>query len=136
MRKPSRSPSPKAACGSSQEAPTPASCSSICAASSSQGEAAAKALEGAGLACNKNLIPFDPEPAELASGLRLPSNAGKTRGFGTTEFHMIGGWIVRVLDALTAGSAAGTVQAEVREQVRSFCRRFPIYPGLQQESRA
>ncbi len=100
-----------------------------------KGEAAAKALEAAGLACNKNLIPFDPEPPELASGLRLSSNAGTTRGFGTAEFRTIGGWIVRVLDALTAGPAAAA-QAEVREQVRSLCQNFPIYPGLQEESRA
>jgi glycine hydroxymethyltransferase len=100
------------------------------------GEAAAKALERAGLACNKNLIPFDPEPAELASGLRLSSNAGTTRGFGTAEFSTIGGWILRVLDALAAGPGALAVQAEVREEVRSLCRRFPIYPDLPQERRA
>jgi glycine hydroxymethyltransferase len=99
------------------------------------GETAAKALEAAGLACNKNLVPFDPEPPELASGLRLSSNAGTTRGFGAAEFRAIGGWIVRVLDTLTAGPGA-TVQAEVREQVQSLCRRFPIYPGLMGESRA
>ncbi len=46
------------------------------------GDVAAKALEAAGLAVNKNMIPFDPRPPEAPSGLRLSSNAGTTRGFG------------------------------------------------------
>ena len=46
------------------------------------GDVAAKALEKAGLAVNKNMIPFDPRPPEAPSGLRLSSNAGTTRGFG------------------------------------------------------
>ena len=57
----------------------------------------AAALERAGLAVNKNLIPFDPRPPEAPSGLRLSSNAGTTRGFGVSEFRTIGSWIDRVL---------------------------------------
>ena len=45
------------------------------------GDVAAKALERAGLAVNKNQIPFDPRPPEAPSGLRLSSNAGTARGF-------------------------------------------------------
>jgi glycine hydroxymethyltransferase len=92
------------------------------------GEAASGALERAGLACNKNMIPFDPEPPEVASGLRLSSNAGTTRGFGTAEFARIGRWIGEVIDGLAAGRP---VEAAVREAVRELCRRFPIYPGLE-----
>jgi glycine hydroxymethyltransferase len=93
------------------------------------GEAAARALERAGLACNKNLIPFDPEPPEVASGLRLSSNAGTTRGFGPDEFEEVGRWIGEVLDALAQGpDQVAEAEARVREEVRTLCRRFPIYP--------
>jgi glycine hydroxymethyltransferase len=93
------------------------------------GRAAAEALERAGLACNKNMVPFDPEPAEVASGIRLSSNAGTTRGFSAAEFERIGHWIARVLDAVPVGAGhAAAVAAEVREEVRALCRRFPIYP--------
>jgi glycine hydroxymethyltransferase len=95
------------------------------------GEAAAKALERSGLACNKNLIPFDPEPPEVASGLRLSSNAGTTRGFGPAEFSQIGRWIGAVLDALAeSADRSAVVEARVRDDVRGLCRRSPIYPAI------
>ena len=95
------------------------------------GQPASEALEAAGLTCNKNVIPHDPEPPEVASGLRLSSNAGTTRGFGTEEFRQIGTWIGQVLDALAEGpESSGPVQAEIREAVSLLCRRFPIYPDL------
>jgi glycine hydroxymethyltransferase len=87
------------------------------------GDVAAKALERAGLAVNKNMIPFDPRPPEAPSGLRLSSNAGTTRGFGVAEFEAIAGWIDRVLkepsdDALTEA---------VRKDVAALCAQHPIY---------
>ena len=95
------------------------------------GQAASEALEAAGLTCNKNVIPFDPEPPEVASGLRLSSNAGTTRGFAVAEFRQVGRWIVQVLDALAESPArAEAVGAEVRAEVSALCQRFPIYPGL------
>ena len=87
------------------------------------GAVAAKALEQAGLAVNKNLIPFDPCPAEAPSGLRLSSNAGTTRGFGTAEFERIGDWIVAVLRDPSNAAAL----ADIRAQVETLCRAFPIY---------
>jgi glycine hydroxymethyltransferase len=95
------------------------------------GQPASEALEAAGLTCNKNVIPFDPEPPEIASGLRLSSNAGTTRGFDADEFRQIGRWIARVLDSLAKEPGnGGTVQAGIRAEVATLCRRFPIYPGL------
>ena len=92
------------------------------------GKAAEAALERAGLTCNKNAIPFDPEKPFVTSGIRLGSSAGTTRGFGEVEFRQIGEMILRVLRALgenPEGDAA--VEAEVRAEVKAICDRFPIY---------
>ncbi|QGM97381.1 serine hydroxymethyltransferase [Methylocystis parvus] len=87
------------------------------------GDVAAGALEKAGLAVNKNMIPFDPRPPEAPSGLRLSSNAGTTRGFGVSEFEKIGDWIARILRDPSDLRAI----AETRQEVLALCRAFPIY---------
>ena len=87
------------------------------------GDLAAKALERAGLAVNKNLIPFDPRPPEAPSGLRLSSNAGTTRGFTVAEFKSIGDWIARILREPQDAAAIAAVRAEVL----ALCARFPVY---------
>ena len=61
------------------------------------------ALGRAHITCNKNGIPFDPQPPTVTSGVRLGTPAGTTRGFGTAEFREIvaGSQIIvhgRVLD--------------------------------------
>jgi len=87
------------------------------------GDLAAKALERAGLAVNKNLIPFDPHPPEAPSGLRLSSNAGAARGFSEQAFRQIGLWILRVL---VEPANEREIDA-IREDVRGLCARHPIY---------
>ncbi|HXY57425.1 MAG TPA: serine hydroxymethyltransferase [Methylocystis sp.] len=87
------------------------------------GDIAAKSLERAGLAVNKNLIPFDPRPPEAPSGLRLSSNAGTTRGFGAGEFEIVGDWIARVL----RGPHDAAAIESVRREVIALCARFPVY---------
>ena len=66
------------------------------------GRAAEQSLERAGITCNKNGIPFDPEKPTVTSGIRLGSPAATTRGFGIAEFQQIGRLIVEVLDGLAA----------------------------------
>jgi glycine hydroxymethyltransferase len=94
------------------------------------GRDADEALERAGITCNKNGIPFDPLPPVKTSGIRVGSPAGTTRGFGTAEFREIGNMIADVLDALAAKGEDGdpSVEADVRNRVRTLCERFPIYP--------
>ncbi len=96
------------------------------------GRAAEQALERAGITCNKNGIPFDPQKPTVTSGIRLGSPAATTRGFGTGEFRQIGEWIVEVLRGLARnpdGDAA--CEARVRGQVAALCARFPIYQALE-----
>ncbi len=93
------------------------------------GRDAEQALERAGITCNKNGIPFDPQKPTVTSGIRLGSPAATTRGFGVAEFRRVGEWIAEVLRGLArdpAGNAA--VEARVRQAVEALCARFPIYP--------
>ncbi len=94
------------------------------------GKAAEQSLERAGITCNKNAIPFDPEKPTVTSGVRLGSPAATTRGFGSAEFRLLGGLIGDVLDGL-ADNALDNAAAEiaVREKVGELCRRFPVYSG-------
>lgn len=94
------------------------------------GKVAEASLEAAGMTCNKNGIPFDPEKPTITSGVRLGSPAATTRGFGEAEFRQIGEMIVEVLDGLASGSNDNSaVEAAIREKVGELCARFPIYPG-------
>ncbi len=93
------------------------------------GNVAEKALERAGLTCNKNGIPYDPEKPMVTSGIRLGTPAGTTRGFREAEFAEIGNMIARVLDGLAANGEAGNAAIEkaVRAEVDVLCKKFPIY---------
>jgi len=94
------------------------------------GNVAEKALDRAGITCNKNGIPFDPEKPMVTSGVRLGTPAGTTRGFGPAEFRHIGQLIAQVLDGLAAnGEDNAAAESAVRAEVRALCDRFPIYPG-------
>jgi glycine hydroxymethyltransferase len=92
------------------------------------GKAAEVSLEKAGLTCNKNAIPFDPEKPMVTSGVRLGTPAGTTRGFGLAEFREVGSVIADVLDGLSKhpddNSAA---EKAARLKTHELCKRFPIY---------
>ncbi|MDH3595831.1 MAG: serine hydroxymethyltransferase [Rhodospirillales bacterium] len=95
------------------------------------GRVAEQSLDRAGITCNKNGVPFDPEKPTVTSGIRLGTPAPTTRGFGPAEFRQVGTLISRVLDGLAAGRGDNAaVEAAVCGEVRALCRRFPIYPEL------
>jgi len=89
------------------------------------GKAAQEALEAADILVNRNVIPFDPRPPQVSSGIRLGTPAITTQGFGTQEMKQIASLITRVL----SNSNNPKVQNEVSEQVASLCHRFPT-PGI------
>jgi glycine hydroxymethyltransferase len=95
------------------------------------GRDAEQALERAGITCNKNGIPSDPQKPTVTSGVRLGSPAATTRGLGVGEFSQVGELIAEVLRGL-ARDPAGNAQVEtrVREDVAALCARFPIYPDI------
>ena len=93
------------------------------------GNIAEVALENAGMTCNKNAVPFDPEKPMVTSGVRLGSPAGTTRGFGAAEFKQIGEMIVEVIDGLSANGPEGNAELEkaVWNKVQDLCNQFPVY---------
>ncbi|WP_279609372.1 serine hydroxymethyltransferase [Burkholderia anthina] len=92
------------------------------------GTQAEKALERAGITCNKNGIPFDTENPTVTSGIRLGTPAGTTRGFGPAQFEQIGEMILDVLSALKRDPGGDeVVERAVRTRVRDLCNQFPIY---------
>ena len=93
------------------------------------GRDAEEALERAGLTCNKNSIPFDPEKPFVTSGVRLGTAAGTTRGFGVEEFRTIGALVLQVVQALSESSREGNAEVEARvlSTVQDLCQTYPIY---------
>lgn len=94
------------------------------------GKDAELSLEHAGITCNKNAIPFDPQKPMVTSGLRVGSPAATTRGFGKAEFELVGEYMVAVLDGLAKNGAGnnGEIEKAVYAEVRKLCDKFPIYP--------
>lgn len=96
-----------------------------------KGNAAEESLERAGMTCNKNGIPFDPEKPTVTSGIRLGTPAATTRGFGPEEFRKVGNLIGDVLEGLAKSNGDNSsAEAAARAEVAALCKRFPIYPGV------
>jgi len=89
------------------------------------GKQAEEALEAAGIAVNRNAIPFDTRPPQQASGIRLGTPAVTSRGFGTEEIKQVAGLILKVLNSVGDDKVASLVCQEVR----AMCQRFPA-PGI------
>jgi len=89
------------------------------------GNTAEKALDAVGITVNKNVIPFDLNPPQITSGIRLGTPAVTSRGFGEKEMKQVAQLIVRVLSNLDNKKA----YKEVRLQVSEICNRFPV-PGI------
>jgi glycine hydroxymethyltransferase len=81
-------------------------------------------LHAVDLTCNKNLIPYDPNPPMKASGIRLGTAAITTRGLEEKHMLRLAGWIADVLDR----PADAAVAQRVRREVGELCKEFPIYP--------
>ena len=95
------------------------------------GKDAEASLERAGLTCNKNGVPFDPEKPWITSGVRLGTPAGTTRGFKEKEFELVANLIGDVLDGLQKNIHDNSeAEKKVLTQVLDLCKKFPIYSKL------
>jgi len=90
------------------------------------GKVAQEALDGAGITCNKNTIPNDPEKPFVTSGLRLGSASCTTAGMGEPEMVEVASLIARVLRAPDDEHVA----ADVKESSNRLCAKFTPYPQL------
>ena len=96
-----------------------------------KGNSAELSLERAGMTCNKNAIPFDPEKPAITSGIRLGTPAATTRGFGINEFKQVGNLIGDVLDGLAANPEDNSIAEGIaRQEVNLLCNKFPIYQDM------
>ncbi|MBT3910760.1 MAG: serine hydroxymethyltransferase [Rhodospirillaceae bacterium] len=92
------------------------------------GDIVEEAMERAGMTCNKNSVPFDPEKPMVTSGVRVGTPAGCTRGFGVAEFERIGHLISDVVDGLAENRDDNSAaEAKARAEVSKLCEAFPIY---------
>lgn len=93
-----------------------------------KGNVAEVSLERAGITCNKNGIPFDPEKPMITSGIRLGTPAGTSRGFSEEDFIQIGHWIGDVLDGLVKNPTDNSEQEQrILKLVQQLCDKYPLY---------
>ena len=86
------------------------------------GKPLAAALDRAGLVANYNAVPWDDQPPQNPSGLRLGSPSMTTRGFRESEFGRIADWIARVVDSGLDEQVIAVVAAETS----ALCAGFPL----------
>src|SRR3954471_15796909 len=75
-------------------------------------------LEAVGVTCNKNMVPNDPEPPTVTSGIRLGTAAMTTRGMGEEEMREISEIIVKAVRGETNG---------LRDRVAALTEAYPLY---------
>ncbi len=79
------------------------------------------------ISVNKNAIPFDQNPPNVASGIRLGTPATTTRGFGLEEMRDVARIIVEAIRSRDDDAALDRLAAEAR----AITDRFPV-PGLRE----
>lgn len=87
------------------------------------GKVAEKILEEAGITCNKNAIPNDPEKPFITSGIRLGTPAITTRGMKEEEARQIARMIIKVLNNPQDNKKI----IEVKEEVLALTKKFPLF---------
>jgi glycine hydroxymethyltransferase len=89
------------------------------------GKEAERLLDEIGITVNKNGIPYDTNPPNISSGIRIGTPATTSRGFAEAEMHDIGRIIVEAIRRRDEPTA----QARLADEVAGIVSRFPV-PGL------
>ncbi len=85
------------------------------------GKQAERLLDDVGITCNKNAIPFDPQPHNTTSGVRMGTAAVTTRGFTEADIRVIG----QAIGLCLTGGSDGQRQAEAL--VKELTAKYPLY---------
>lgn len=107
-----------------------------------------EALDAAAITVNKNTIPKDPSTPFYPSGVRLGTPAITTRGMKEKEMDIIAKWISEIVEEIKIyqlpqnkeeiggylkkfrqNLAENKKIQDIKQQVLTFCRDFPV-PGL------
>ncbi len=87
------------------------------------GKAAEHALGAADITVNKNMIPYDPQPPAITSGIRIGTAAITTRGLREEHCRQVVEWI----DAILSRPDDSTFHNTIRQAVNTFMQQFPLY---------
>ncbi len=90
------------------------------------GKLGEEALGAADITVNKNMIPYDPAPPMVSSGIRVGTPAVTTRGLTVADMDVVADSIARVLEAPTDTG----VLADVKKTVHALTARYPLYADL------
>jgi len=90
------------------------------------GKDAEIALDKAGITCNKNTIPYDPQKPMITSGIRLGTPAITTRGMKEDDMPAI----VKLIDEAIANHTDEARLAAISKKAEEFLKKFPLYPGM------
>ncbi len=87
------------------------------------GKEAEEALNQAGIAVNKNAIPFDQRPPTITSGIRVGTPAVTTRGMKEREMEIIADLMHQAMNAIKDEARLIKLDSQVQE----LCRNFPLF---------
>jgi len=93
------------------------------------GKKAALVLEEVNITVNKNLIPFDPKPPVVASGIRIGTPAITTRGIKKDGIDKIADFIDKALSNRDNHDVLG----ELKKKVIDFIQEYPLYLEIKDE---
>ncbi|MCX8082206.1 MAG: serine hydroxymethyltransferase [bacterium] len=84
-----------------------------------------KLLERVGIITNKNLIPYDPQPPSITSGIRLGTPLVTSRGMKEDDMELIAEW----MDETLKNRDNESILKDIARKIRRFAHEFPIYPS-------
>ena len=93
------------------------------------GKKASAILDEVNITVNKNLIPFDPKPPAVASGIRIGTPAITTRGMKESEIEKIAEYI----DATFNNRDNAQELKKIKEKVIELTNQFPLYAELTED---
>ncbi len=87
------------------------------------GKEAEDLLHSINITVNRNVIPFDPRPPMVTSGVRIGTPAATMRGLDAADFNQVG----RIIsEAITPGADLGSLRA----QIDAIMQARPLYASM------